>query len=89
MLTLCEQASALELFGVMKERRVKPNVVTYTTIMKGHCDSLDLKAAGALFDHMATFPTVSDLKDTEPYLSYRVNHGRGYTDLVPCSNKYN
>merc|ERR1719235_2061254 len=43
-----------QLVEDMKERGLKPNLITYSTVLKGHCLHGDIRAAFAVLDDMCT-----------------------------------
>ena len=72
---------------VMSEMRAAgcvPNVVTYTTLLKGHCAVGDLDAASALLLQMTTStpPVKADLRACNTFL--RGASRRTYVHVAPC-----
>merc|ERR1719515_120482 len=56
LLDACARSGRMDqlpiILGDMKAGRVKPNVITYSTMLKGHCQNGNIQAGFAILDQM-------------------------------------
>jgi len=56
LIDACARCSRMELIEDiiqdMKKNRIKPNVITYSTMLKGHCQNGDVQTAFLILDQM-------------------------------------